>query len=236
MINKVTGLLMLFSMLICLSCHNNYQFEREMDFGQGWTFRNYKAGNHSHSVYSKCFKLDVDADKIYLLKFDKKLQVNDLSLNNHKIEQGIFIDGTSYFNLTPHLKSYRSGNSLELWIDIKTNAKSQQLFDGSRLLCVNRLFIPSVVCKYNCSTASSEETIELTVRNSFETEQQAVLRYSYLKGDEVTEIVTTPVFIAGKSENFYQHTIAKVAECLTAIECELYIQGVLMDHHKVVIK
>ena len=227
---------MLFSMLICLSCHNNYQFDRDMDFGQGWTFRNNKAGNQSHFVYSKCFTLDVDADKIYLLQFDKKLQVNDLILNNHKIEQGIFTDGTSYFNLTPHLKSYRSGNSLELWIDIKTNAKSQQLFNGSRLLCVNRLFIPSVVCKYNNSASSSEETIELTVRNSFETERQAVLRYSYLKGDEVAEIVTTPVFIAGKSENFYQHTVSKEIADLTAIECELYAQGHLMDEHKILIK
>ncbi|MBR8534039.1 hypothetical protein KDU71_00575 [Carboxylicivirga sediminis] len=232
----IDGQLLLFMTLaILLSCNSDYRFDRDIVFGQGWTVVATKSVDNNSTIYGKHFDLEIDSEKIYLLTFDDGLHLSSLNVNNHKVVQGTFADGTLYFNLTPFLNESGLANNLELCIkDASEQEQCKSLLRGSSLLCVNKLFMSSI--KYGSVFHMANRSIDIVIRNSYDTERQGILKYSYFKDEKIVKIYTTPVFISANSENLYQHTIADEIPDLTTVECELYSQGALMDKHEVVIK
>ncbi|MCG8579142.1 MAG: hypothetical protein MI866_04465 [Bacteroidales bacterium] len=228
-------LLLLKAMLLVVACNNGDSFDREIAFANGWEV--ISASPSSNTVLlSKKFDLQFDNDKIYLLQIDKSNRVSSLNLNNHKVIMGLYPDGTQYFNMTPFLNDGGISNELQmsLYSGWSNNEAISELTDGIDLVCVNKLYMPGMM--YKSKSLLTNKRIDIIVRNSFDTERQAVLKYSYFNRNKTIEIFTTPVFISANSENLYQHTIEEEIADLTAIECELYTQGVLMDRHKVIIK
>lgn len=208
------------SFLILTNCIGKTDFERNIDFDDGWHQISNAYQTKKKTLFQKEFELNVQNDKVYLLQVSSPENILKLQVNNTVVTGIRDKNNVIDYNITDQLKEQ---NTIEL-------TKLSTSYFEAKIHCINKLFIPAINLKFNGKNA----TVYIKVKNSFSTEKQGTLEYALYSGeDEKLEIKETPVFISGNAENIY-HQQFKINLQDTNTEglhvvCKLYSNGKLFD-------
>lgn len=226
--------LMVGVLFLITACTGNKSYQRSISFGAGWAQKEGVSLAASNMVYCKKFDFNFENDRLYMLAFDKADQIVSLQLNHHALTVGTFPNGVKYFNLTQFLNQNGKDNLIELVYNHQKQNEVCQL-QSSRILCLNKLFIPSI--KVNNADLKNV-SVDVVVRNLYDNEKQGSLQYMFINGnDDIIKQVNVPVFLNGNTENLYQQNIpvmqTKNSQHNITLLCKLFVKDKLMDEQKI---
>lgn len=206
-------------LIFFFSCNKSDNFEREIACISDWHYSAPSKTDNKTVNFISNFSIHPEPDQLYFLQLSP---ANGLiqSRFNHSLISGTYGKNNEIqFNITEYIKQK---NSIELTYNTK-----QQL--NAKIQHVNKLFISHITVSKNGENAQ----VRVKVKNAFNTEQQAMLKYTLYQGSKKSSTKETPVFISGNSENLYSQEFKinspeQYAGQLKVV-CRLYSNGKIFD-------